>query len=112
MKLKIGKTTYDIYVANKIGTKLRGFMFINDINYGLLYPKHNTVHTYFFKNRIDIIALDKNNKIIEKYENVEKNKIIKIKNKRKNTSVLELPKNTSKKLKIGQMLTFESEDII
>jgi len=112
MKLKIGKKYYDIYVANKIGTKLRGFMFIKDINYGMLYPNHNVVHTYFFKSKIDIVGLDQENKVIYKYENVEKNKIVKISHDKKNTSILELPKNTSKNIKIGEILVFECEDII
>ena len=112
MKLHVGKITYDIIVADKLGTKLRGFMFIKDINYGLLYPKHNLVHTFFFKSRIDIVGLDQDNKVIYKYDNINKFKFIKIKNKRKNTSILELPKNASKKIKIGQTLVFESKDII
>ena len=112
MKLKIEKKIYDIYVAKKISTKLRGFMFIKDINYGMLYPEHNIVHTYFFKNKIDVVALDENNRVIYKMENVAKNKIIKVKNPKKNTSILELPKNTSKKIKIGEKLIFKGEDII
>ena len=52
---------------------------------------------------------NKNNEIIFKAQNIGKNQIVKINNKIKNTSVLELPCNTSKKLKIGEKLTFISE---
>ena len=36
--------------------------------------------------------------------NLDKNKILSVKNSKKNTSIIELPNNTSKGLKIGQRL--------
>ena len=95
--------------ANTFYKRLIGLMGKKEINYGLLFRKTNSVHTFFMKENIDIIGINKNNEVIFKAQNISKNQIIKINNKIKNTSVLELPKNTSKKIKIGDKLTFICE---
>jgi len=95
--------------ANSIVKRFFGLMGKTDFNYGLLFKHTNSIHTFFMKENIDIIGFNKNNEVIFKALNIPKNKIIKIKNKIKNTSVLELPSNTSKKVKIGDKLTFVSE---
>lgn len=65
------------------------------------FPKCNSIHTYFMKESIDIIGLDENNEVIYKYENLPKNKVVKINYDRKKTSILELPAYSSKKLKLA-----------
>ena len=55
------------------------------------------------------MVYNEENEIIFKAINIPKNKIIKVKNPLKKTSIIELPPNTSKSLKIGEKLTFESE---
>lgn len=112
MILKIGKNEYPIIVANSFKQRLFGLMGKKDIDYGMLFPNCNSIHTFFMKEPIDVVGLDINNEIIYKYENLDKNQIVKINNEQNKTSILELPKNASKKLKIGQILLFKDEDII
>jgi len=112
MTLKIGKNEYEIIVANDFKTRLLGLMGKTNIDYGMLFPNCNSVHTFFMNEEIDIVGLDINHEVIYKHENVAKNQIIRIKNEQNKTSILELPKNASKKLKIGQILLFKDEDIV
>jgi len=61
------------------------------------------------KENIDIVGLDENNEVIYKYENLPKNRIVKINYNPKKTSILELPVNSSKKIKIGTILLFNED---
>ena len=108
MYLNTNKTKYKIITAKSFFKRLFGLMGKENINYGMLFPKCNSVHTFFMKENIDIIGLDENNEIIYKYENLSKNKVIKINNERKNTSILEMPQNSTKKIRIGTILIFEN----
>lgn len=112
MKLKINNKYIDIKVAESFQERLKGFMGETDINYGLLFPKCNSIHTFFMKEAIDVIGLNENNEIIFIERNCTKNKIIKINHQLKKTSILELPKNTCLNLKIGEGLFFEFKDVI
>ena len=58
------------------------------------------------KENIDVIGLNENNQVIYIYRDVPKNKIVKVSDEPKKTSILELPKNTSQKLYIGSVLKF------
>ena len=109
MYLIIDNNKILIKKANSFYKRFLGLMGKKNIDYGLLFKKTNSIHTFFMKENIDIIGLNKNNEVIFKALNIPKNQIIKINNKQKNTSVLELPSNTSKKFKIGEKLTFISE---
>lgn len=109
MKLKIGKQIIDIKVANTFFKRFKGFMGKKNINYGILFKHTSSIHTFFMKENIDVIAIDNHNKVIYKAINIPKNKILTIHNKTKNTSILELPANTSIKVKIGDYLSFISE---
>lgn len=55
--------------------RLLGLMFKDDIT-PLCFPKCRSIHTFFMKKNIDVIMVDKNNKVIAIYKNVSKNKII------------------------------------
>lgn len=109
MKLKIGKKSYDIVVAKTFPKRLKGLIGQTNIDYGMLFPKCNSIHTYFMKENIDIVGLDENNEVIYKYQNLEPNRIVKIKNPQNKTSILELPLNASQKIKFGSILIFEDE---
>ena len=108
MYLKTNNKTYEIIIADTFYKRLTGLIGQKNINFGMLFPKCNSIHTYFMKENIDIIGLDKNNEVIYKYENLDKNRIIKINNDIKRTSILELPANSSKKIRIGTILIFEN----
>lgn len=109
MKLKIGKKNYDVIVAKSFRKRLIGLMGKTDIDYGMLFPKCNSIHTYFMKENIDVVGLDENNEVIYMYQNLEPNRVIKIKNAQNKTSILELPANASQKIKFGSILLFENE---
>ena len=59
------------------------------------------------KENIDIVGLDENNEVIYKYENLDKNRVIRINYDHKKTSILELPAYSSRKIKVGTILLFE-----
>lgn len=107
MHLKTNNKTYDIIIADTFFKRLNGLMGKANINYGMLFLKCNSIHTFFMKENIDIVGLDENNEVIYKYENLDKNRIIKINNNIKKTKVLELPANSTKKIRIGSILIFE-----
>lgn len=90
--------------------RLIGLMGQKKLKYGMLFKHCNSVHTFFMKVNIDIVGLNEKNEVIYKAIDIPKNKIIKINYKNKKTSILEMPKNTSRLLKIGDILTFVSKD--
>ncbi len=98
--------------AVSFSSRLKGLMGKTNINYGMYFKNCNSIHTYFMKEEIDVIGLNLQNEIIFLEQNVKPNKIIWIHRSLKKTSILELPKNTSSHLKIGDKLFFEFEDII
>lgn len=110
MYLKTNKEKYQIVVANSFYKRLKGLMGKTNINYGLLIPKCNSIHTYFMKENIDIVGLDVNNEVIYKYENLDKNRVIKINYPSKLTSILEMPALSTKKIKMGTILLFEEDN--
>jgi len=91
----------NIYIkeAKSFKDRFLGLMFKENINYGLLFKNCRSIHTFFMKEKIDIIATDKNDKIIKIYENVKPFRILIAPFKTKN--IYELPKNTLKKQKIS-----------
>lgn len=109
MYLKTNKEKYEIIIADNFHKRLMGLMGKKNINFGMLFLKCNSIHTYFMKENIDIVGLDENNEVIYKYENLPKNRIIKINYDIKKTSILELPANSSKKIKIGTILIFNED---
>ena len=109
MYLQLKNKKIKIIVANTFKLRLFGLMGKKNIDYGMLFPKCNSIHTFNMKENIDVIGLNENNEVIYKYENLSKNQIIKIKNPQKKTSVLELPKNTSKNIKLNSILLFKDE---
>lgn len=56
--------------------RLIGLMFKKEIKEDYLFPNCKSIHTFFMKTNIDIIAIDKEGKIIKIYRNIKPNKII------------------------------------
>lgn len=98
-----------IKIAKSLAEKIKGLMGIKNITEGLLIPYCNQIHTYNMLDNIDVLFLDYNYKVIYKFINVPKDKIIIV---NKNTHVLELPKYTSINIKLGTTLPFKDKDII
>ena len=88
-----------ILIAKSFKDKLLGLMFQKNINYGLYFPNVNKIHTFFMKEPIDIIGLDQNMIVVEKYYNIGKIIIL-----RKSVHTLELPKGYSKNYKISEKI--------
>lgn len=113
MYLRIDNYIYKIFIAKTFKQKILGLIGQTNINYGLLIPKCNSIHTYFMKENIDVIGFNSlTNEVIFKYENVSPNQVVYINNKQKNTSILELPKYASKSIKIHDILLFKSKYIV
>lgn len=96
-----------VIIAKSFKDKLFGLMFKKNINYGLLLNNCKSIHTFFMLENIDVLLLDKNNKILEINRNINPNKIIIFKTK-KRTNILELPNNSSLNLKVNQIIDFNS----
>ncbi len=91
-----------IYEAKTFKQRLFGLMFKKNIDYCLLFKKCNSIHTFFMKEKIDIVMTDKNNKVIYIKKNMKKNRIILPK---KNVYyTYEFPSNFIKDLKINDQL--------
>ena len=109
MYLQLKNKKINIIVADTFKTRLLGLMGKKNIDYGMLFPNCNSIHTFNMRENIDILGLNENNEVIYKYENLSKNRIIRINNPKKKTSVLELPNNTSKNIKINTILLLKDE---
>ena len=106
MYLIIDKQKLLIKNANTFIKKLKGLLGIKNLTYGMFFWHTNSIHTIGMKTNIDVIAINNNNIVIAKYENVPKNKIIIIHNSIKNTNILELPPFKSKNININDQLSF------
>lgn len=78
--------------AKSFKERLIGLMFKKNITYGLLFKNCRSIHTFFMKDKIDVIATDKDDNIIKTYKSVNKNKIIIAPKNTRN--IYELPKGT------------------
>jgi len=63
-------------ICNNLFNRFIGFMFKKNINYGLCFPKCNSIHTFFMFKPIDVIMTDKEYNILYTYKNLKPNKII------------------------------------
>lgn len=98
----------NIKEAKTFKERLNGLIGKTNFNYGMLFRKCNSIHTFFMKEKLDIIGLDKNDIVIYKYENLPKNQIIKVKNKLEETSILELPQGLGKFIKLNEKIEFNN----
>lgn len=112
MILEINKKKLEIVEAKSFSKRLKGLMGVSPITYGMYFKNCNGIHTYFMKENIDVIGLNEQNEVIYIYRNLPKNQIIKLESSAKKTSILELPKDTSKHIKMGSILFFKDEDVI
>ena len=102
MKIIINKEEFIVDIANTFKKRLLGLMGKKNITKGIFFPKTSSIHTFFMKEDIDIIMIDKNNKVIYYKKNLSKNKII-IKKKAYHT--IELPYNSLKTINVDDKLT-------
>jgi uncharacterized membrane protein (UPF0127 family) len=70
----------EIKMADKFFSRLRGYMFYKEPPVKALAIKPcNSIHTYFMRFPIDVIFLDGEMCVLEKYENLGKNKMVYVK---------------------------------
>lgn len=93
---------------NTFSKKLKGLMFKKDkITEGYLFKKTNGIHTFFMRQNIDVILLNKDLKVLYIKENMHPNRILLPK---KNVYyTLELPEYKSKDFCLGETLTIEEK---
>lgn len=78
--------------ADKFLKRLTGIMFKRKkIDYGILFKKVSSIHTFFCFQNIDVVMMDKNFNVLYIFNNLKPNRII-VKNKKVHY-VLELPSN-------------------
>lgn len=106
MKLKINDEYINIKIATKFNERLKGLMGQQNIDYGMLFPKCNAIHTYFMKEPIDVIALNENNEIVFIIKSLFPNKIFQVKKDINCSAILELPNNSSNSFQLGDKIVF------
>lgn len=66
----------NIKVCNNVFNRFLGLMFKKYINYGLCFPRCNSIHTFFMLEPIDVIMTDKDYNILYVFNNLKPNKVI------------------------------------
>ncbi len=106
MYIIIANKKYKVNYMNTFYKRFTGLMFkkekITDI---YLFPRCNSIHTYFMKQNIDICILDKNYNVVFKMENLKPSKIL----IKKGYYTLEMPLGTAKHIKIGDNIKISTD---
>ena len=102
MRILINKDEFNVNVANTFLKRFLGLMGKKCINEGLFFPKTKSIHTFFMKENIDVIMINKKNIVVYYQKNVPRNKII-IKKEAYHT--IELPANSIKSIKLGNQIS-------
>ena len=76
MKLIYNDKEIKIKECRSFISRLKGFMFNDNIDHALLFNHCNSIHTFFMKSNIDVIKCNKNDVIMCYYNNLKKNKVI------------------------------------
>ena len=101
MEIIINNEKFNVDIANSYKEKLFGLMGKTNITTGLFFVNTRSIHTFFMKEEIDIIMINKNEEIVYYQKNCPKNKII-IKLRAHHT--IELPKNSLHNISIGDKI--------
>ena len=102
MKIRINNDEFNVDVADNFKKKLLGLMGKKNITKGIFFPKTKSIHTFFMKENIDIIMIDKNNRVIYYKKSFPKWHIL-IKKKAYHT--IELPNSSLSIININDKLT-------
>lgn len=104
MKIIVNKQEFNVDIANTFFKKFLGLMGKKNISKGIFFPKTNSIHTFFMRDEIDVIMIDKKNTVVYYQKNVKRNKII-IKKEAYHT--IELPKNSLNNININDKLIID-----
>ena len=106
MKIKKNDCEIEIEFCTTFWSRWKGFMFQKEkITTGKVFPHCNSIHTFFMKQKIDILLCDKENRVKKKYENFPKNKVLLP--KKGVVTIIELPVGTSQHFEIGEPIHFQ-----
>ena len=97
MKIIINNQEFIVDKADTFIKKFLGLMGKKKIIKGIFFPNTRSIHTFFMKDNIDVIMINKEKKVVYYQKNIKKNKII---FKKEAHDTIELPKNTIKNIKI------------
>lgn len=93
----------NVVCLDKLLEKTIGLMFKKDLIKDIyLFSRCSMIHTFFMKQNIDVLILDKNYVVLSKFHNVFKNKII-IKS---GYYTLEMPVGYSNLFDVGEKVLF------
>ncbi len=104
MKIIINNQQFNVDMADSFKKRFFGLMGKKNIKEGIFFPKTRSIHTFFMKDNIDIIMINKDNEVIYFEKNVKKNKII-IKKEAYHT--IELPKDSLTNINIYDKLIID-----
>ena len=104
MEIIINNKKFNVIVADTFFKRFIGLIGKKNINKGMFFPKTKSIHTFFMKDNIDIIMINKDNEVIYFEKNVKKNKII-IKKEAYHT--IELPKDSLTNINIYDKLIID-----
>lgn len=77
MKISVNNNSYEIKKCSNFFDKLKGMMFVKKkLNYGLLFNRCNSIHTFFMFQKIDVIFIDDNYKVIKIMKDLKPLRII------------------------------------
>lgn len=76
MYLVYGNKQIKLVNCNTFFKRFMGFMGKKNIDHALMFDRCNSIHTFFMKEKIDVIFCDRNNKILFFYKNLKRNKVI------------------------------------
>jgi uncharacterized membrane protein (UPF0127 family) len=96
-----------IVTAKTLWHRFKGFMFKKNADYALLFKNCKSVHTFFMLFALDIVYLDKENKVVKIIKQLKPFKVaIHINNA---VSILEIPSKAIDKIDsiIGKRLVFK-----
>ena len=102
MKIIINKQEFNVDVADTFKKRLIGLMGKKNIKKGLFFPKTRSIHTFFMKEKIDIIMINKDNLVVYYAKNFPRYRLL-IKKKAYHT--IELPHNSLNAININDKLT-------
>ena len=111
MYLKLGAQKIKVIEKENLITKIKQYYKNTEKDYGVLLKNTNRTTTYLEREVMDIIGLNEQNQVVYIYKEVSPNEIVKI-HKDNNVSILKMPSNLTKKIKIGSILIFKNEDVI
>lgn len=66
----------NVKMCKSFSSRFFGLMFKKNFDYGLIFPKCNSIHTFFMRENIDVFMTDIDGNILYTYKNLKPNRII------------------------------------